>query len=160
MGLTSVLIQQVDISTALQEAGPNLKVLSAGPMPPNPSEVLASAYVRVVIHGLLQKFDYVVIDTAPLLPVADGSEVAALADGTLLVARYKLTTEAQVKRGAATLRGVDAKLLGTIINRMPTRRGTDYGYGYGYYSDEPKPPRRGKRETTGPVPTRNRRSTS
>jgi capsular exopolysaccharide synthesis family protein len=142
VGLTSVLIHQIDLSEALQNAGSNLYVLSSGPTPPNPSEVLASSYVRDIIRSLLDKVDYVVIDTAPLLPVADGSEVAALADGTLLVARYKVTTDSQVKRAVAALNRVDAKLLGVVLNRVPNRRGGEYGYTYYRYQDaEQKQPR-------------------
>jgi capsular exopolysaccharide synthesis family protein len=131
VGLTSVLIHQVDLSEALQSVDSNLYVLASGPIPPNPSEVLASSYVRDVIHSLLDKFDYVVVDTAPLLPVADGSQVAALADGTLLVVRHAVTTDAQVKRAMTSLRRVDARLLGSVLNRMPVRRGSnEYAYTY------------------------------
>lgn len=137
VGLTSVLIHQIDIAEALQTAGSNLYVLSSGPTPPNPSEVLASSYVRDIIRSLLDRFDYVVIDTAPLLPVADGSEVAALADGTLLVARHKLTTDAQVKRATTTLARVDAKLIGVVLNRVPNKRTGDYSYAY-YRSEPPQ----------------------
>jgi non-specific protein-tyrosine kinase len=142
VGLTSVLIKQIDLDDALQKAGANLYVLSSGPTPPNPSEVLASSYARDVIRSLLDRVDYVILDTAPLLPVADGSEVAALADGTLLVVRYKLTTEPQVKRATASLARVDAQLLGVLLNRVPGRRG-EYGYTYYRYEADP-PPRSGR----------------
>ncbi|PZS29901.1 MAG: protein tyrosine kinase [Pseudonocardiales bacterium] len=130
VGLTSVLIHQIELSEALQNAGSSFYVLTSGPTPPNPSEVLASSYVRGVIRSLLDKVDYVVVDTAPLLPVADGSEVAALADGTLLVARHGLTTDTQVKRAVQTLERVEAKLLGVVLNRVPSRRSNEYGYTY------------------------------
>jgi capsular exopolysaccharide synthesis family protein len=130
VGLTNVLIQQIDLLHALQDAGSNLYVLSSGPTPPNPSEVLASSYVREVIRSLLERVDYVIVDTAPLLPVADGSEVAALADGSLLVARHKVTTDSQIKRSVAALERVDAALLGVVLNRMPARRTGEYGYSY------------------------------
>jgi Mrp family chromosome partitioning ATPase len=107
-------------------------VLASGPTPPNPSEVLASSYVRDVIRSLLESVDYVVIDTAPLLPVADGSEVAALADGTLLVARHGMTTDTNVERAARSLQRVDAKLIGVVLNRIPVRR-NNREYGYTYY---------------------------
>jgi capsular exopolysaccharide synthesis family protein len=157
VGLTSVLINQIDLNDALQKVGTNLYVLSSGPTPPNPSEVLASSYVRETIRALLVHVDYVVIDTAPLLPVADGAEVAALADGALLVARYNMTTDSQVKRAVAALRQVDAKLVGVVMNRIPTRRASEYGYTY-YRTEkssythasngaEPGTSRRGQRST-------------
>lgn len=132
VGLTNVLIQQVSLTEALQPAAPNLYVLASGPTPPNPSEVLASTYVRDAIRALLETIDYVVVDTAPLLPVADGSEVAALADGTLLVARHSVTTDAQVKHAVQALTRVDARILGVLLNRVPVKRG-DRDYGYEYY---------------------------
>ena len=138
VGLTSVLIHQIDIDDALQKAGSNLYVLSSGPTPPNPSEVLASSYVRDIVRGLLDRVDYVVIDTAPLLPVADGSEVAALADGTLLVASHNTTTDVQIKRSVAALDRVDARLLGVVLNRIPIKRAGEYGYAY--YRAEPTAP--------------------
>jgi non-specific protein-tyrosine kinase len=138
VGLTSVLIHQIELSEAMQNAGSSFYVLTSGPTPPNPSEVLASSYVRDVIRSLLDKVDYVVCDTAPLLPVADGSEVAALADGTLLVARHGLTTDAHVKRAVHTLDRVDAKLLGVVLNRVPMRKNSEYGYSY-YRSDADAP---------------------
>jgi non-specific protein-tyrosine kinase len=137
VGLTSVLIQQIALNDALQHAGSTLYVLASGPTPPNPSEVLASSYVRDVIRSLLDSVDYVIIDTAPLLPVADGSEVAALADGTLLVARHGVTTDTNVQRSVQALRRVDAKLIGVVLNRMPVRRNNrEYGYTY-YRTEEP-----------------------
>jgi receptor protein-tyrosine kinase len=94
--------------------------------------------VRDIVHQLLDRVDYVVIDTAPLLPVADGSEVAALADGTLLVASHNMTTDVQVKRAVTTLARVDARLLGVVLNRVPVRRAGEYGYAY--YRAEPTAP--------------------
>jgi capsular exopolysaccharide synthesis family protein len=130
VGLTSVLIHQIDLSEAMQSAGSNFYVLTSGPTPPNPSEVLASSYVRDVVRSLLDKVDYVVLDTAPLLPVADGSEVAALADGTLLVARHGVSTDSHIRRAVHALARVDAKLLGVLLNRIPARKSSEYGYTY------------------------------
>ncbi len=166
VGLTNVLIQQIDLLDALQPAGSNLFVLSSGPTPPNPSEVLASSYVREVIRSLLDRVDYVIIDTAPLLPVADGSEVAALADGSLLVARHKVTTEPQIKRAVATLERVDANLVGVVLNRLPNRRTGEYSYTYyraegtnhGLDGREPKRKRGGKDGSTDSPSRRARRN--
>ena len=135
VGLTNVLIKQIDLDDALQKVGENLSVLTSGPIPPNPSEVLVSSLARDTVRTLLDRADYVIVDSAPLLPVADGSEVATLADGTLLVVRYKLTTEAQVKRAVASLARVDAKLLGVLLNRVPGRGG-EYSYTYYQYEAE------------------------
>jgi capsular exopolysaccharide synthesis family protein len=147
VGLTSVLIHQIELTEALQNAGSSFYVLTSGPTPPNPSEVLASSYVRDVIRSLLDKVDYVVCDTAPLLPVADGSEVAALADGTLLVARHGVTTDTHIKRAVHTLGRVDARVLGVVLNRVPPRRNNEYGYTYYRAEDTAPTHARDDRET-------------
>jgi capsular exopolysaccharide synthesis family protein len=137
VGLTSVLVHQVSLTDAMQRAGSSLYVLTSGPTPPNPSEVLASSYVREVVRSLLDRVDYVVLDTAPLLPVADGAEVAALADGTLLVARYGDTTDAQVRRAVEHLRRVDATVVGVVLNRVPANRSRgEYAYSYYRYDTD------------------------
>ena len=131
-GLTDLLAGAVSLEDVVQEHPEisGLRILGAGRIPPNPSEVLASSYVREIVRSLLDRVDYVVLDTAPVLPVADGSEVAALADGTLLGARHGVTTDAQVKRAVAALRQLDVTVLGTVLNRVPARRKSEYSYTY------------------------------
>jgi capsular exopolysaccharide synthesis family protein len=158
VGLTSVLIHQISLSEALQNAGGNFYVLTSGPIPPNPSEVLASSYMREVIRNLSEKVDFVIIDTAPLLPVADGSEIAALSDGILLVARWHETTEVQVRRAALTLARVDAKVLGVVLNRVPMKANAGYGYGYSYYSANSEQPSH-SRDAAGPGSLKKRGAT-
>lgn len=136
VGLTSVLINQISLSEALQNAGGGFYVLTSGPIPPNPSEVLASVHMRDVVDELAQKMDFVLIDTAPLLPVADGVEVAALAEGTFLVVRHGITTVAQVKRATHALEQVNASVLGFVLNRVPVKGAGADGYAYTYYSLE------------------------
>jgi len=153
VGLTSVLVQQLALDDAIQTAAPGLSVLTSGPTPPNPSEVLASSYVRDVVHSLLERVDYVVLDTAPVLPVADGSEVAALADGTLLVVRHNVTTDAQVKRAVEVLRGVDVTVLGTVLNRVPVKRNSEYGYA-AYEPEDDAKGLRGTRHSRSRAPIR------
>lgn len=154
VGLTSLLIQQLGAADVLQEMGTNLFVLTSGPTPPNPSELLASTYVRDVIRSLLDLVDYVILDTAPLLPVADGSEVAAMAEGTLLVARHKTVTEPQVRRAMTALSRVNARVLGVVLNDVPPKSDT-YGYSYSYSRIDTQadlqesPPRFGRRSRAG-----------
>jgi capsular exopolysaccharide synthesis family protein len=129
VGLTSVLIGQVPLTEAMQEVGP-LRVLTSGPLPPNPSELLAANHTRELIRSLADDHDFVIVDTAPLLPVADGAEMAAAADGSILVARWGSTTFPQVRRSSEALERVDARLLGVVLNRVPGRFAGAYGYTY------------------------------
>jgi capsular exopolysaccharide synthesis family protein len=140
-GLTSVLAGKASIGDVLQPIGPNLTVLTCGPIPPNPAELLASAHFRSILHDLAEQNEYVVIDSAPLLPVADGREVASAADVNLLVVRARQTNREQLRQACESLQRVGAHLGGVVFNMVPAR---DSGSYYEYYSSE-RPTRRAAR---------------
>ncbi|MBE7196121.1 MAG: CpsD/CapB family tyrosine-protein kinase, partial [Gordonia polyisoprenivorans] len=129
VGFTTVLIGQATVEEALQNAGRNLAVLTSGPIPPNPSELLVSEQANALVRTLGDHADFVIIDTAPLLPVADGSEVAALADATLVVHRSGKTTREQAARSMESLARVGRRPVGVVLNMTsPTQSGYDYPY--------------------------------
>lgn len=133
VGFTTVLIGRATLQEVLQPVSDNLTVLLAGPCPPNPSELLLSDHARSIIAELARKSDYVIIDTAPLLPVADGAQVAALADATLIVQRAGRSTRDEVQHALQTLSQVGVKPVGVVLN-MTTRDGRRYDdYGAGNY---------------------------
>lgn len=133
VGFTSLLIGQATLEDALQNAGRNLAVLTSGPVPPNPSELLITEQAKNVIHTLADRADFVIVDTAPLLPVADGSEVAALADATVVVHRAGKTTRDQAARCAEALDKVGERAVGVVLNMISRSTGSyDYQYGYTY----------------------------
>lgn len=132
VGFTTVLIGRAPIESVLQNSGRNLAVLTSGPVPPNPSELLISANARRVIAEIASKVDYTIIDTAPLLPVSDGAEIAAIAEATLIVTRAGKTTTEQVERSLASLEKVGKRPVGVIMNMLRRGRGS-YEGGYGYY---------------------------
>ncbi len=134
VGTTSVLIGKVALPDALQDFEvTGLKVLACGPIPPNPSELLQSVAMEKLLHDLRGLFDVVIIDAPPLLPVTDAALLTAQADGALVVVRHGKTTRDQLSHSLERLEAVDAKALGVVINRTPTKKsGSKYGYGYGY----------------------------
>ncbi|WP_241384817.1 polysaccharide biosynthesis tyrosine autokinase [Rhodococcus sp. CH91] len=136
-GLSTVLANQASLEDVLQPTRfDGLWVLAAGGLPPNPSELLGSAHAREVIEDLRSRFDYVIIDAPPLLPVTDAAILTNIADGALLIARYGKTTREQFTRAVGNLRAVNANVLGTILAMTPTKgRGTAYEYRYYYSSD-------------------------
>lgn len=137
VGLTNVLAGQVEIDEALQPWGRGgLTILPSGSIPPNPSELLGSASMGQLLSKMARKFDIIIIDTPPLLPVTDAAVMAAHSDGALLVVRHGETSKQQVTQAAAALKKVDARLLGCVLNMTPVRdgQGDKYGYGYGYGS--------------------------
>jgi len=114
-------------------------VMPAGPIPPNPSEVLGSRSMSIVIEFLKTRFDVVLIDAPPLLPVTDAAVLSKSVDGVVLVVRDGKTARGEVAQAAESLRQVNANLLGTVRNFVPMKSLT-YGYGYGYGSDAPLEP--------------------
>lgn len=152
VGFTTVLIGKTPVDAVLQKAGPNLTVLTSGRVPPNPSELLISAHARTVIAEIAGRFDFTIIDTPPLLPVADGAEIATIADATVIVSRAGKTTHDQVERAVAALAKVGARPVGVILNMITRSRG-DYDYGYAYYTSyRPTGSRRGSRKDDGIPP--------
>ncbi|SNQ49005.1 putative tyrosine-protein kinase [Frankia canadensis] len=137
-GLTSVLIGAADLDDVLQPWGEGrvgagkIEVLASGPVPPNPSELLGSQNMADLIDLLHTRFDFVLLDAPPLLPVTDAAVLATRADGVLLVARVGRTRREQLRRATETLRAVDARMVGTVLNMVPTK-GPD-AYYFGQYS--------------------------
>jgi receptor protein-tyrosine kinase len=153
-GLTDVLAGNAELGDVLQPWGDGkLSVLGAGPMPPDPSEMLGSAHMRNLLETLREDNDFVVIDTPPLLPVTDAAVlavVAVVADGCLITTRYGSTRREQLAEAANVLGRIDAKLLGVVLDRVPHSTAIARGYGYGYEADPgraliPTPKRGGRR---------------
>lgn len=134
VGVTSVLVGKVKLADAIQsDAATGLDFLAAGPVPPNPAELLQSQSMSDLLAELRPLYDVVLIDAPPLLPVTDAALLAAKADGALLVLRHGKVTRDQLRISVERLEQVDATLTGLVINRVPMKaRGSAYGYGYGY----------------------------
>ncbi|NYJ05861.1 receptor protein-tyrosine kinase [Geodermatophilus daqingensis] len=138
VGLTNILAGTAGVSEVSQpyEDGA-VTVVGAGPTPPNPSQLLASAHMSSLIAQLRDKYEYVLIDAPPLLPVADATGLAAMVDGVLLSVRYGSSRKDQLQRAAEALEQVGARVLGVILNIVPPKADVSgsYGYGYSYASD-------------------------
>jgi capsular exopolysaccharide synthesis family protein len=133
VGLTTVLVGSADHTDVVQHHAPSgLAVLAAGPIPPNPAELLQSKAMRDLLAKLRNDYDVIVIDSPPLLPVTDAALLAAETDGAVLVVRHGKTTKDQVANAVDRLESVESTPLGIVFNMIPTRRGAKYGYGYGY----------------------------
>jgi receptor protein-tyrosine kinase len=141
VGLSTVLSGQIGLSDALQKTSvPNLTVLASGAIPPNPSELLGTLSAKRVLDDLRQSFEYVIIDSSPLLAVTDAAILAAAADGVLIIARYGKTKHGQLSYAVRSLGDVGAKLLGAVLTMTPTRKNASYSYGYtGYEAAKVKP---------------------
>jgi tyrosine-protein kinase len=107
---------------------PNLSIITAGTIPPNPSELLASKHTASVVRLLERQHDLVVIDTPPSQVVTDALGLAAAASGTVLVIEAGKTNARQAEEAIAALRGVGANVLGIVLNKAKRSRRTSYYY--------------------------------
>lgn len=133
VGFSTVLSGSASLSEVLQKTTyPGLTVLTSGPTPPNPSELLGSLAAKKVLSDLRAQFDYVIVDSSPLLAVTDAAILAAGADGVLIMARFAQTKREQLTHAVGNLKDVDARLLGAVLTMMPTRGNGSYSYSYSY----------------------------
>jgi len=109
---------------------PNLDVMTSGFLPPNPSEILSSKTIEVLIEKLREKYNYVLIDSPPIIAVTDAMILANQVDQMIVVVRVDVTDKEIIKRSLEMLKGVDAKVTGVIVNGADVQK---YYSGYGYY---------------------------
>lgn len=130
-GLTSVLTNQVKAADVIRETEiENLYVITSGPIPPNPSEILSSRRMTSLIDEMKEQFDIIIVDTPPALAVTDAQIVAAKCDGVLMVVDF-----GKVKRDLAikvknNLERVQARILGVVINNIDRDNAEAYYYYY------------------------------
>ncbi len=143
-GLTSALLngENISLDGHLQPTEiENLQVLTSGPIPPNPSELLGSQRMAKLIETLSHQADVIIFDSPPILAVTDAAVMGRQVDGVLLVADAGTTREHALAGATEELRKTGANVLGVALNRMDTR-GRGYYYYYYYYADESSERRR------------------
>ena len=139
-GFVQCLTSHVELASAVLPVPgvENLCVVPCGPIPPNPAEVLSSPVAADLLQRLRTQFEYVLVDSPPLLSVADGRILATLVDAVVLVARAHSTPYDVVRRARTLLYGSGARILGVALNDVDIERNGfgyqqyQYGYGYGY----------------------------
>ncbi|HZP82359.1 MAG TPA: polysaccharide biosynthesis tyrosine autokinase [Chthonomonadaceae bacterium] len=133
-GLTNVLVGAMDVDDALQATNiENLRLLTSGPIPPNPAELLNSRAMEQVQEMLKARSDIVIFDSPPCLSVADAQVLAATVDGLIYVIQLGSTKKTALRHGYELLRQAHARILGVVYNKIPLDGGRS-GYYYGYYS--------------------------
>ncbi len=115
-----------------------LDVLAAGPIPPNPAELLGSGGMRHLMSELEARYDLVLVDSAPVLPVTDAVVLSALTSGTILIVRAGRTRHEEVKRATAQLRAVGGRVYGSVLVGLRRKSARDQGYSYDGYGYAPK----------------------
>jgi capsular exopolysaccharide synthesis family protein len=132
MGLSQAVLGKDSLSNCLRASAiPGVSVLTSGPLPPNPAELLGSARMTALLRSLEDRFDMVLIDTPPLLAVTDAAVLAPRVGGVVLVAMAGQTDRRQVLRAKGALEAVHAKILGVVLQGMKADRQEGY-YHYEY----------------------------
>ena len=126
-GLADVLVKEDDPREVWQEPVPNLKILTAGLIPPNPAELLGSKRFTGLLERMRNKFDYILLDAPPVEMVADPLILATQADGVLLVVNSQNTRRGDLRRSVRSLNAVEANILGTVMNNAKASAGGYYG---------------------------------
>jgi len=122
-GLSNALVSQCLWSDHVCEIEPNLSVLPAGPLPPNPAELLGSDTMRLLVSEMVAQYDQVIIDGPPCLLVTDAAVMSSIADGTVLVVRATSNTFGVVQRSRDILNRVNARILGVVLNGIRVTAG-------------------------------------
>jgi capsular exopolysaccharide synthesis family protein len=133
-GLSTYLAGESDISFVSSKLIPNLSIVPAGPLPPNPSELLGSNRMKKLVASLEEKFDFIIWDSPPLFTVAESLVLCKMMNGTLFVTRAGKTTYEELGQGLKALDDIGARCLGVVINGLDLRESNSYYHRYyGYY---------------------------
>ena len=133
VGLTNLLIGQVKPNDVIQRWGrKNLDLLPAGQVPPNPSELLGSEAMKKFLAKAEKDYDVVLLDSAPLLPVTDAAILSKLTGGVAVVVGVGKTTKPQLTAALGHVEAVGGRVLGFVMNKIPTKGVDAYRYRYSY----------------------------
>lgn len=132
-GLSNILVGDATTEHNIQKTKvENLFILTSGPIPPNPSEMLDSRRMKELMESVADYFDMVVVDSPPILPVTDGLILSKIADGTVLVVSLGSTQKDALKKTVEALENIDANIIGTVVNKASTRSRYYAQYEYEY----------------------------
>ena len=140
LGVTMVISNQATLEECIRESSvPNVWVLTSGPIPPNPAEILQSDQFEKLTKELSRRFDRVVFDSPPILPVTDAAVLSRTVDGVVVVGRAFRTPKTAARQAVRQLRDVKAHVIGLVLNAVDLDRSdyNEYHYYYkrdGYYS--------------------------
>ena len=130
-GLTTALLEGVSLKDIAQPTlVPNLFVVTSGPLPPNPAELVGSNRMRESLETGVADFDMVLLDSPPVVSVADAVALASFTDGVVLVVQTGKVPHEVIRRAAGNIQAVKGRILGVVMNAVNLKRD---GYYYDYY---------------------------
>lgn len=129
VGLTNVLTRQTTLRSAVQTSHiESLSILTSGPIPPNPAELLGSQTMEDLMNEMYENYDIIIFDTPPVLPVADANILANLCHGIVLVVKSGGVDRDSALKATEILKGAKGKLLGAVVNQKKQSEGNYYYY--------------------------------
>ncbi|HWQ43315.1 MAG TPA: CpsD/CapB family tyrosine-protein kinase [Desulfosporosinus sp.] len=139
LGLSVALVQDLDYRKYLQETEvPGVTLLTGGPIPPNPAELVGSKRMKHLIKEVSEQFDIILIDTPPIIAVTDAAILAQEVDGVILVLASGEVNKEYARRAKELLDKVGAKILGAVLNKVDMKTSEYYYYNYYHGSDDLK----------------------
>ena len=130
VGLLTVLLGKATVQESVQHHESGIHFLATGPIPPNPAEVLSTQAMRELLTTLRGMYDVVIIDAPPLVPVADPSIIAGMADGVLFVSRHGGVPANIVKQAVDRVESAGGRIVGVVLNMSPRRMADTHNFGY------------------------------
>ena len=128
-GTAELLLRKKSFEEVANDYNENLTIITAGKIPPNPSEMLASRAMTAFIEEMKNEFKYIILDTPPLQAVTDAQVLSTKADGVLLVVRAGSTKKELVSNSVDLINKVHGKVIGTVLNGVENKRNNYYYYG-------------------------------
>ncbi len=129
-GLSSELVGFCEIDEIITQINPYFDIMTAGPIPPNPSELLGSEKMEELLDKLSEKYDYIFIDMPPVNVVSDALVLAKKTDGIVFVVQDMITTHEEMQKALDSIKFADVKLLGVVINGSSKSKRSKYRYRY------------------------------
>ncbi|MDO4289501.1 MAG: CpsD/CapB family tyrosine-protein kinase [Eubacterium sp.] len=132
VGITNALLAERPLAKCIQQTEVDqLYIMDCGPLPPNPAELMGSGKMRGLIAELRDKFDYILIDTPPIGVVSDALTIKEAVDGYILTIEIDRIKKEELARVMENIHNTGTFVIGTVINKVPVKHSTYYGYYYG-----------------------------
>ncbi|MGN9134674.1 CpsD/CapB family tyrosine-protein kinase [Clostridium sp. HCP1S3_B4] len=147
-GLSDILIGKEKIDDVIHHFNEELDVITSGKLPPNPAEMLGSRTMERLLVALKERYDIIILDTAPLQAVTDAQILSTKSDGIILVVRAHATKRESVIQAKGLIEKVGGKILGTVLNGVENTRGKYYYYYYGTGEDGTREKRKSSHRRT------------
>jgi capsular exopolysaccharide synthesis family protein len=128
VGLTNILKEELNFEKVVYKASSNFNILTCGTIPHNPSEVMASRRMKKFLQEAANEYDFIILDTPPVIAVTDAQILSTMVEGVLMVISSSVTSIEACKKAKSLLKAVNANIIGVVLNKVKEKRGNYYNY--------------------------------